>query len=497
MGDASELTDRERDTLAALQKHHPATRDELVDELGLSWNTIRDDYIATLREHGYAEGYDYDLAAYPLTNEGFNLQLDGDDDDLLVKDTPDPDDFEWVDNPRDPDPDPDADDLTPREQFIVRELQTGASLDELADELDTREGYVKLHLDELQHRGWPIYQDTDAGHWAIEGDHPLRSSEHIGTRTRKANKWWELRHNELVREFRALELPSPTPVSLNGNEDWILHLTDVHVGDRVRTDDGTIVYSTDRACDLVDYVTDKSLALADLHPASIDQGAILWGGDMITNEGIYEGQFEDLDAWLDEQLDSIVGPLLRQVRAFADRFPHVQVVAQTGNHGEVRASGTSRQANADLILYKHIRNLVAAINEHADGVLDNVSFVIGEAKPYRNFDLRGGKLRGHLRHGQDRRPQAETSARRKEWLDTILDHAPDVAWLGHHHVSGRIPWNGPPIIASGSPKPPGEFVEKIAKRGAATPQRDIATAHGLSDDGLTAVYPIDTRDFDP
>jgi len=67
--------------------------------------------------------------------------------------------------------------------------------------------------------------------------------------------------------------------------------------------------------------------------------------------------------------------------------------------------------------------------------------------------------------------------------------------MGHHHISGVIPWDGPPIICTGSPKPAGEFVEKLGGR---TPSEyeDVATVFGVSDDGVTAVFPVDTRHYD-
>ncbi len=66
--------------------------------------------------------------------------------------------------------------------------------------------------------------------------------------------------------------------------------------------------------------------------------------------------------------------------------------------------------------------------------------------------------------------------------------------MGHYHVSGRIPWDGPPILASPSPKPAGEFVESIAGR-VPSEHQGVATAHGVSDDGITGVFPIDTRRY--
>jgi len=384
-------------------------------------------------------------------------------------------------------------DLTDREAYIYRSLPSSTA--DLADDLDVSEPVVEAHLDTIASKGWSVDGD-DAGHYHGPDQEHLRSSEHKQTRTRKANRWWQRRHDELVHEFQSLEWPTADTDAYGGNEDWVTHLTDLHAGDRVRQDTGEVIYETDIIPDVIDYVTERSLALAEKHGSEYDAAHLLWGGDFVTNEGIYEGQFEHLDAWLDEQHNILVAPLLRQIKAFAEEFPTVQVVCQVGNHGQHRASGTSRQANADLILYKHIRNAVAAIREYSDtDALDNVQFLIGEAKAYRNFDMRGGELTGHLRHGQNRKPQAETSARQNQWRGTLMDHEFSVAYIGHHHISGRIPWDGPPVFCTGSPKPAGEFVERLGGR---TPHRnqDVATAHGVSDDGVTSAFPIDTRYFE-
>lgn len=392
--------------------------------------------------------------------------------------------------------DPDPSDLTSREQYIATKLQKGHTIEGLVDDLGTRPSVVKRHLKDLKSQGWSIYFDSSSETVAIEGDNVLRSSEHKGTRTRKANRWWEMRHNELVREYRGIEVPNAGLDSTPGREDWVTHLTDLHAGDKVRREDGEVIYETEDIPDVVDYITDQSLSLARRHNAAYDDAHVLWGGDMITGEAIYQGQFEDLDAWLDEQVDVLVSPLIRQIKAFsnADEFDTVQIVCVVGNHGQNRANGTSRQANADLILYKFIRNAVAELNEHA-GILDNVRFRIGQAEAFRNFQMRGGNLRGHLRHGQHRKPQAETSARKKEWQSTYIDHQFDIGYMGHYHVTGRIPWNGPPIISTGSPKPSGEFVERLGEKDPEGDYQNVATVHGVSDEGLTCVYPVDTRNY--
>jgi len=454
---------------------HPATVDELVAALEISKSGCAD-LRCRLRKKGYE--FAKDDGVWWVTDEPDNKSDNNSSDNSLPT----------LDVQVEGEPDPSE--LTEREEYIARELQTGTTLDELTEEVGERESVVTQHLKDLKKQGWQVYIDESSETIGIEGEHTLRSSEHTGTRTRKANRWWELRHNKTVRAFRDLDTPTAELDADSGNEDWVTHLTDLHAGDEVRDEDGTIQYCTENIPDIIDYVTRQSLNLKAKHGSSYDTAHLLWGGDFITNEGIYSGQFENLDAWLDEQHDALIDPLIKQLKAFSKEFNTVNVVCQVGNHGRHRASGTSKQANADLILYKSIRNAVAQIREF--GELTNVNMQIGEARPYKNFQLRGGKLKGHLRHGQHRRPQAETSAREKEWVKTLLEHDFDIAAMGHYHISGRIPWEGPPIICSASPKPPDEFVEKISGR-VEQQYRDIATCFGVSDYGITSIFPIDTR----
>jgi DNA-binding CsgD family transcriptional regulator len=484
-----ELTDRQREALEALPQDSLRTWGEALGTGKAGADSLK-------RRLNDRDGVDVQVVDGQWRNLGAGADASPEEPDDASRDSTDSAPDSTLPNLEDVavgDADPSPEDLTDREEYVARELATGATVEELAADLEERPSVVTQHLRDLRRQGWQVYVDETAEHIAIEGDTTLRSSEHKGTRTRKANRWWETRHNELVRHFRALEAPSADLQATAGHEDWVLHLTDLHAGDRVRAHDGSIVYSTDEVPHIINYATEKGLALAEKHNATYDAAHLLWGGDFVTNEGIYEGQFEDLDAWLDEQVDTLHDPLLRQIKAFAERFPVVNVVGQIGNHGDVRASETSRQANADLLLYKGLRNTVAALQE--EGHLKNVRFRVGEARNFRHFPLRGGQLQGHLRHGQDRKPQAETSARLKEWLSTLMDVEFSIAYLGHHHVSGRIPWDGPPVIATGSPKPSGQFVDTLGER-VPSDVEDVATAHGVSDAGITGLFPIDTRDYD-
>jgi len=475
--DGVDATDRQRELAEYVSQHGPVSRAAVAAAFDIKENTVSD-HLRPFRQAG----------VITLTDAGEYVHRASD------TDLPD-----LTDVPVDGDPDPDA--LTDREEYIARELQTGATVEELAEDLEERPTVITQHLRDLKREGWQVYVDESAEHVAIEGDHTLRSSEHKGTRTRKANRWWETRHNAIMRRWRGLDSVTVDPDASPDREDWNTHMTDLHAGDKVRGyDDEEIIHRTEELPAIIDHITKRSLALADKHGSTYDTANLLWGGDFVTNEGIYEGQFEDLDAWLDEQIDILHDPLMRQIKTFSQHFDAVRVVCAPGNHGDMRASGSSKQANADLVIYKSIRNAIASLQK--EGLYDNVGFKIGRAGRPTVFEMRDGAIHGQHRHGQDRDPQASTSARKKEWLSTVLDSMNyddggfDVAYMGHHHVSGRLPWNGPPVFITGSPKPAGEYPRKLGEvTGPGT--REIAHCHGLSDEGITGVFPIDDRNFDP
>ena len=203
-----ELSERQAEVLTLL-KDAPTTRTEIANALDVSPSTVSDHFSA-LRDAGVEldkirDGNQvlFSLASTP---------------DAITDGSEDP--FEWVadedhgdalpelsDTPVDGETEPSVEDLTNRERVLVSELETGATLPELTDRLDDRESIVTEHLRDLRRSGWRVYVDETAGHVGIESDHPLRSSEHKGTRTRKANRWWELSHNALVRAYRGLETP--------------------------------------------------------------------------------------------------------------------------------------------------------------------------------------------------------------------------------------------------------------------------------------------------
>jgi len=463
--EVSDLVDSLEDTLIAIYTTNKATKSKIADQLGVTEGTV--------------------------SNRITNLRNRLDDPDIVVWNGQEyrvgngyPSKVEELLDDEEQEP------LNDREEYILKELP--ARTDELAEEFGISEIAVEGHIDSISEKGYHIEFDERTEAWHSEQSPHLRSSEAIGTRTRAANEWWEKKHDELVQDFRALQTPSVELEHNHGNQDVVSHITDLHMGDRIHNGDGEEIYNTEIGQDVIRYITHKQLELYELQNQMIefDTWHELWGGDFVTNEGIYQGQFEDLDAWLDEQHDALFEPLLERLKAISKKAKTVNVVCKTGNHGEQRASGKSRQANSDLILYKHIRNTVSQLQEHAD-ILTNVNFQIGSSRPYKQFEIRN-KFNGLLLHGDDRKAGYRTSSEQSDWAKTALNTDFDFAYAGHIHRNIDFSVEDRQVIVTGSPKPSGEFARKIS----ALPNYDIGTLHGVSDDGITFRYDIDFRDFE-
>jgi hypothetical protein len=138
-----------------------------------------------------------------------------------------------------------------------------------------------------------------------------------------------------------------------------------------------------------------------------------------------------------------------------------------------------------------MRDKISLLQDEAD-MLQNVSMQIAEGRKTANFEMRGGEFRGHLRHGDSRKAGFRTASAQNEWRETLLTHDFDIGYMGHVHRGQRFDVNCNPVFVTGTPKPPDEFVEKIA----GGDNDNIALAHGISDDGLTFNYRIDLRDFE-
>lgn len=373
--------------------------------------------------------------------------------------------------------------LTPTEHSIVEELP--ATSDGLGDELfDGETGRVYDHIRNIRGKGWQLKQDPGGRYEVVEApsaDHTntvvqtRQTSEHKATLTRKAKQSLK----ELEQEIKPLRkqvgpaIADGGMVALTGHQDVVAHITDVHFGDVVYDLNNDEVFNSD-ICELrVREYFDQLHDVADVREAlgeTIDTVHVLLGGDIVTNEAIFDGQAWEVDEHIRQQLKRATAVLDDEIERLSERFPSVQIVCQHGNHGEFRVDGSSKHANADDLLYDRLETL-AVSNEY-----DNVRFVMSERTDHTNFEMRGGEMKGHLRHGHHVPKHLGTSSPKSTWGAHLNAHGFDNAYIGHTHENREEPIQGRRVFRSGSFKDAGEYANEMGAY-----NRPLVNIHGVSD----------------
>lgn len=372
----------------------------------------------------------------------------------------------------------DLGDITDKQREVIHHLPADSHT--LSDSLGVTASSVKDRIATLRDNGVSVKYDHGANQYFLPDQPKVRrvSTKHTGTKTREANNYiTEVERTILRRLEKNPELVAPQEPT-EGNQDLVLHLTDLHIGDRVEDETGAEVYNTRIAQKVVGHVTQEVLNEAESRSnVEFDTLHVLYGGDMITNENLYDGQAFDIEAMLADQMSAAVNSLTLQLKSFANVFDTVNVVYQPGNHGKTRASGVSKQANMDLVTARWIDDRLR------ESDFDNINFTTSEATWYRTFGLRGGKWSGFLTHGQDSLKHVDsTGASSRDWRGWLNEFGFHVALRGHYHET-RIEnvQNGPLVVESPSPKPSDEWVSRIGYGSVGGHNKRLATVFGVSD----------------
>ena len=294
--------------------------------------------------------------------------------------------------------------------------------------------------------------------------------------------------SELEVELRErLEAHDPIDAELPvrpGYRDMVMFRTDDHFGDAETevTPDGEVIetFSSDIAAERVYHHRDTTLGWKETLESAgytFDTVHLLLNGDHVTNESIYNGQAHYIDQNLRGQVRMASEVYVDVIRSLAEAFPAVQVVCQHGNHGELRASGASHEANADDLFY----DAVDLALRQSD--LDNVRFITNHVDTHTEFLMRGH--RGHMRHGQDGLGHIGTNSGVKRWQSWLLESADryndngwDVGYWGHFHELKLEPVNGRPVLMGGTLAPAGDYENSLG----IAPGRPGAWCHTVSDD---------------
>ncbi len=368
--------------------------------------------------------------------------------------------------------------LSERQRELIHHLP--ASGPELAERLGVTTSTIHDHVAEIRSRGVNLPFDQSNGVYAAPDSPKTRrvSSKNTGQKTKEANDYVTQVEKTVLRRLRGKDKLIAPQEPDPGNEDMVLHVTDLHIGDVVEDQLGNVIYNTEISIDVMDHITQKALDLRYLmgNIADFDTIHVIYGGDMLTNENIYDGQAFDIEKMLADQMGDAVNVMTRQIKSFADHFETVNVVCQPGNHGKTRASGVSKQANMDLVCYRWVDDRLR------ESDYENINFTTAEATWFRTFGLRGGAWKGFVTHGQDSLQHIGTSSGRNRWRGWLNEQDFDVAYRGHYHESKREPIQaGPMVYESPSPKPADEWTSRIGHGSVDPPHKRLATVHGVSD----------------
>lgn len=351
---------------------------------------------------------------------------------------------------------PDLPDLTDRQREVLAELPNSKKA--IAEKLRIKPTTVENKFRAMQKKGIDIEYDPDGNQWFIADDRAPKlrriSTKHKTTKTREANQLIEESETVLLRRLRQND-PLQAPPRGDGDATLLALLSDLHFGDIVEDEAGNIRYDTATATQCVNTFGEKTLRIADDEYEEFDDLHLGLLGDIATGEGIYEGQVFDIETHLARQVTDAVQALYDLVTTFAERFETVQIHAILGNHGDIRASGVSKQANTDLIIYRWLDDALRRSE------IDNVQIEIAESSHHLNTTVRDWRL--HLRHGQDGRRHVDaTSASESEWRGWREAHRYDLAARGHFH-SPAIDYvlSRYPVYTAPSPKPGSEFIERL------------------------------------
>lgn len=408
--------------------------------------------------------------------------------------------------------------LTDKERFVVSELP--ASKTEIASKTTVTPSTISDRIRSIREK----YDDSEiieyvprADQYVWNGDDKKKqvmSSEHLGQKTRKANQWLARKDDKWRHEVNKYGLPTCEADPDPSNQDVVLAMSDLHFGDVVEDLWDKEIHSTEILEELVDYIFDNALTLIERQrraKVEFDTLHIVLNGDLITNENIYPGQFEDIDAYLNEQLDRADETLLGNILKCLDHFDRVDVICQVGNHGQDRASATTRQANADLTLFHRMASEVQHRKEEAERYVDqssdaqtrvdrlnSLNFRYNNAKFATPFHLRGGRWKGLACHGQSQYEQISGTSAADDSIKSLIavdqQTKCDIAYLGHYHEQRDATPANIPVIRTPSPKPGDDWAKtKTASvRASGTPKR-LAYLHGVSDDYVrTFEYKIKT-----
>ena len=470
----ADLPDRQAAVLEYLREGG-YTRAEIADDLDIKPTTV-EYHQNQLSDKGFPSDYERDGDRYEwfLTDAPDEpIDATGDADGEGEGEASDADDEEEEETP-------DLPELDSRQATVVRTLP--ATVEAVDDAVDEVSGYTAL--DELRDDGVTVRYDEESEKFYLADSRSkqLRSQTHLSlsAKTKRAK--------DALREEQAIidRLPSTEPLTIDdfepdpSKETMVAAISDLHFGDIVKDDRGRLTYDRDIVHEAARTFARKVVRHRRQWGAEFDELVIPILGDIATGTEIYETQKTEIESLLARQIKDGAQALTTIVTTLREHFDAVRVYAVVGNHGFQSASA-ARGSNTDLACYFWMEDAL-----RREGY-DDVEVTIGEHSHHLNFEIRGWRC--HIRHGQDSQSQVDETARSQaDWRGWRDKHKFDLAIRGHHHVPS-LHWvlNRYPVVTLPSPKPGGEFADRIGDPDASAPadhvtERKLGYCFGVSED---------------
>jgi len=144
--------------------------------------------------------------------------------------------------------------LTEAQLNLINLLPASAS--ELADEFDITKSGVRDRISRIRERGVQVLYDGQNRVYFLPDQPKVRrvSTKDTGKKTREANDFITEVERNILRRIRHKDALVQPQQPTEGNEDMVLHMTDLHIGDVVEDQFGNfdVGRPDERGCGSVD-----------------------------------------------------------------------------------------------------------------------------------------------------------------------------------------------------------------------------------------------------
>ena len=237
-------------------------------------------------------------------------------------------------------------------------------------------------------------------------------------------------------------------------ETAVLMISDTHIGKEVKDHRGRVIYNTEIAIERITEDLTKQIIDVTGHAkgsTTIDEFVILFLGDIVDNESIYDTQAHHIDSFVAEQVKNATKALWKLIVEISriKGIKNVRVACVRGNHG--RTSFGHEDSNWDNVVYDNLE-CIANISK-----MKNIS-VHTQYAEYNIIEVRGHKIL--LRHNAP--PHADTAGAKAKVAGWIDQHGVDAICSGHFHHWGVNTYNDRPLFRNGSLPGSDDLAERMA-----------------------------------